>query len=194
MKDTFLMLLMFVIYGNNFGQNVPLCQKIDIAKTAAEKRVLSEVIAEWKRERHFIADNNLHYKGVAFLTVGKNKDRLKRWSLTPWISDNYKGDPPTKYSEHDGTVILIYEEDEKGNLLSIGGDKEARNKYLSEIIGDRLFINPPPTPDLHRKMTEVIIDGKKRMVEEKKNLLGNSGGQYWIIFNKDGTYTKTPMA
>jgi|GEM_PF-873450 len=195
MKIVFSILLLSLMFSNGFGQGVPPCQKVEIAKTAAEKEVLAEVIQEWKTDRYFIADNNLHYKGVVFLTIGKNENGLKRWALTPWISDNYKGDPPSKYSEYNGTIILIYDEDERGNLLPIGGDKETRNKYLSEIIGDRLFINPTPTPELHRKMVEITLpNGQKRMVEHQVHRLGNSGGQYWIIFNKDGTYVKTPMA
>lgn len=195
MKYLFLMLLLFLMFSSSFGQGVPPCQKVEIAKTDAEKEVLAKVIAEWKRERYFIADHNLHYKGVVFLTIGKNKDGLKRWGLTPWIADDYKGDPPITYSEYDGSIILIYNEDERGNLLPVGGDKEARNKCLSEIIGDRLFINPPPTPELHRKMVEVTLpNGQERMIESQTNRLGNSGGQYWIIFNKDGTYQKIPMA
>jgi len=171
------------------------CQKVAVVKTDAEKRVMAEVIAEWKKERYFIADNHLNYKGVVHLIVGKDEQGRKRWGLMPVIADGYKNNPPAKYDIYDGTVILVYDADDQMRLLPIEGNLEERYRCMNEVIGDRLYINPPPTPHLHpKKMVEVTINGKKRMMEKQVDLLGNGGADYWVIFNKDGTYVKTPMA
>ncbi|MCU0354139.1 MAG: hypothetical protein MUD08_10445 [Cytophagales bacterium] len=158
---------------------------MNLATDSVKRKILRDFIDESVSNKDFKDD-----KGIVRLIVYKDKNGLLHWKLSTTINDGFLNvNPPTKYFDFMGDLVLIWEADANGKTLQTTGDTAAIKQCLRKKITDRLYIQPPSQ---HR------WTALKSPVDAKRNLEGirrrSLGGGYIIVFNKDGSYTKTPLA
>jgi len=173
----------------NTHAQVSVCQKVEVATDSVKRKLLTEFVKEAIQKRYFVDFD----KGVVHLTIYKDDKGRDCWALYPLIDDRYKANPPKRYATITVSVdwiILVYEGNSQGLEVKTEGNIEAINQCLDKVVEDRVYIRP-----VHSKRLKQITlpDGKKRMIEDRVHITGGGMG-IWVIFNKDGTYVKTPMA
>jgi hypothetical protein len=183
-----LFLLLLGTYNIIYGQT---CQRIEIATNTQKKQLLNEFIEDLTKKECFVED-----KGIIHLSMYKDADGRERWDLYPVIDDRYKDNPTAKYAYFEPgnstitTVLLVWDADSTGSIIPLKGNQPTILECLSKIIEDRVYIRPPYSKRLKES---TLANGKKIMIEDRAHINGSKCG-YHIIFNKNGTYQKIPMA
>ena len=163
------------------------CQEITIATDSTKQSILRQFISSAEKNRFFVND-----KGIVKLTRYQDANGLTRWYLVATIDDQYKDNPPTKFSDFDGDIVLVYDADSSGKELPTKGNAANINQCLEEKIGDRVYIRPR-TKNRWTSHEYKTLSGKIIRQGQRRITTGN-GGSLIIIFQKDGTYkTLTPV-
>jgi hypothetical protein len=153
---------------------------------STKQAILRDFILESAQNHHFYND-----MGVVLMTIEKDEKERVKWNLWPTIDDSFMSNPPTKYFDFNGKLVLVWE----GARLKSGSKHEYDNATVKaclwEKIGDRLYIKPPYR---FRWTSQKPPAGspQKRLEALRWSETGGGGG-YTIIFNKDGTYQRIPM-
>jgi len=186
MKNTRITLsILIVLVLSSFRLQQPPCQQVEIIQNETQKSLMYDLLIEWQEKNYFQRG-----RGIIGLVQQTTAEGKRVWGVYPMIDDMYKANPPDKYARFSRTVILIYDADSNGRDLPIKGEAAERIRCLEEVIGDLVYINPPLKP----RYEEVRLPNGKKELREYKVAQTGGGGGYWITFNKDGTYVKTPMA
>lgn len=117
----------------------------------------------------------------------RNEEGKLCWLLIPNIDDQYKGNPPNRFTSFNGDIILVFDADSMQNIKTNTGDKDRLNKCLEQIIGDRVYTRPTTKSrwtDMIRPYTDI------KMEEGTRRISVGNGGALIIIFNDDGSYKK----
>jgi hypothetical protein len=184
-KILLLYYLLFAIPAQAQERNPPPCfdvKQVEIASTPLENRLLDEFIQKSIRDGGFQARYD---KGIVHLHAYRNEQGKRCWLLIPYIDDRYKDNPPTRFSDFRGDIILIYDANSTGLALKTEGNIEARNQCLEQIIGDRVFSRQPRR---YRWTSTMVPFANKKRIEGTRRITGGNGGDVIIIFNEDGTY------
>lgn len=161
------------------------CDEVDLANDSIKKEILRDFINESIANNDFRDD-----KGVVRLTVYQDKQKQTHWILSATINDGFLNvNPPTKYFDFMGDLVLVWDADSVGNTIQTKGDTAILKQCLRAKIADRLYIQPPRQ---FRWTNMKAPNGIPRNLEGMRR--EKLGGGYHIIFNKDGTYVRTRMA
>ncbi|MVM30745.1 hypothetical protein GO755_11940 [Spirosoma sp. HMF4905] len=168
--------------------NPPPCtevQQVKIDTNKVKRKVLIDFIHHPVQSNGF---NSIYDKGIVHLYEFHNSQGQLCWYLSGLIDDSYKDNPPNRFADVSGDIVLIYEADSTGRPLKTTGDKVAKNRCLEQIIGDRVFTRPT----IRTRWTSDVLPhiNRKRNEGNHRNITGN-GGSILVIFNKDGTYKIT---
>ncbi|MEZ0485622.1 hypothetical protein [Fibrella aquatica] len=159
-------------------------EEIKLDTNAVRRKVLSNFISASLSNQSFSVKYD---KGIIILKEYTNAHNELCWLLSPDIDDSYKDNPPTRFSDFNGDIVLVYTADSTGNALKTPQPHEPLNQCLEQIIGDRVFTRPAKRS---RWTSSVFpITNRKATEGARRNLTGN-GGDVIIIFQKDGTYRK----
>jgi hypothetical protein len=162
-------------------------EQVEIAPDSLKKRILFEFIRASISNKWF---SSVYDKGIVHLHEYTNEEGENCWRLFPTIEDRYKDNPPTRFSDFGGDIILVYEADSVGHPLKTKGDIDSLNACLEQIIGDRVFTRPA---NRSRWTSDVLpIINRRRSEGNRRNITGN-GGDVIIIFDKKakGGYRKS---
>ncbi len=185
-----LQLLWLLFFYQSYAQqgNPPPCsnvQEIKLDTDPLRRRILADFLGACIRNKEFLPKYD---KGIIHLYQYQNAHGEECWLLMPLIDDSYKDNPPTRFSDFNGDIILVYDADSVGHPYKTTGDIAARNRCLEQIIGDRVFTRPPK----RTRWTSMVLPISNRRMNEgnRRNLTGN-GGDVIIIFDKKGGYRKS---
>ncbi|WP_080059277.1 hypothetical protein [Spirosoma aerolatum] len=188
LKITFLMsFFSFWVYAQE-GYPPP-CNEIKEVKLATDpvkKKILFQYIQDCLHNQSF---NTTYDKGIINLYEYKNSQNQLCWLLFAQIDDSYKDNPPTRFSDFQGEIILIYDADSTGRVLKTSGDKASLNRCLEQIIGDRVFIRPT----IKTRWTSSVLPDNEKRKEGNHRWVTGGGGAVIIRFNKDGSYKISPL-
>lgn len=179
-----LALLIGVTFPNLYAQRgyAPPCdevKQIDIAPGSIKKSIISKFIQEcernwWKTD-----------KGIIHLAEYKNEQGKLCWLLQQRIDDSYKDNPPDQFADFDGDIILIFEADSNRNIIPTKKNRDALNRCLEQIVGDRVYIRPTIKT---RWTSSVLPITNKKLKVGRRRIRGGNGGSLIIIFNADGSF------
>lgn len=113
-----------------------------------------EVILSKKEEKvirdylNFAVSNKYFINGYGILAINEyqNKDNDKAWLISFMIDDRYKEDPPLKWANYDGDILVFYDRDYRGEGKRIEFSNDEKKQVLDSldnIILDRVYIRPP---------------------------------------------------
>jgi len=166
--------------------NPPPCTEVKEVKIATDpikRKALFSFIQSCIREHWF---SSAYDKGIIHLYEYHNSQNELCWRLYPRIDDLYKDNPPNRFADFDGDIILIYDADSTGRVQKTVGDKASLNQCLEQIIGDRVFRRPITKK---RWTSAVIPHINEKQREGNRRYVTGGVGEVIIRFNKDGSYT-----
>jgi hypothetical protein len=171
-----------------FGQqgNLAPCQEVKqvtIATDSVKRKLLFDYIRQCSTNNSFNSDYD---KGILHLYEFQDSKNRLCWILYPRIDDYYKDNPPTKFSDFDGDIVLVYEADSTGRAIENKGDIPAINRCLEQIIGDRVFTRP----SIRTRWTSDVLPFINQKRNHGNSRISTGGGQaIKVRFNKDNTYS-----
>jgi len=178
-----------ILMSQTAGNNLP-CQEANLKLTSAQETVLKDFLNECLGNGGYFVND----KGVILLTVytdsqsiGDSK-AITRWDISYSIDDWFMSNPPSKYFDYKGDLVLVWEHSNDKISGPDRSDISALKQCIWDKIGDRLYQQPP---NRYRWSSRRTPDGRSL---EGMRRAKHGGGGYHIIFYKDGTYVKTPMA
>lgn len=166
--------------------NPPPCtevKEIKVDTDSIKRKILFDFIQSSLREHWFSREYD---KGIVHLCEYHNSQNQLCWLLYSRVDDLYKDNPPNRFADFDGDIILIYDADSTGRVIKTIGDRTSLNQCLEKIIGDRVFIRPATKK---RWTSAVIPYVNKRRYEGNRRIMTGGGGSIIVTFNKDGSYT-----
>jgi len=189
MIKKYIFYILFLLSINSMrAQN--LCKRVDIIKSSPEKKVMHELIKEWKEKKYLVGDKGV----ISLYNYEKRNGETKLWYLSPHLDSRYGGKVSNEYSVFENYIILITYVNQEGKILPINEsvvERDNINLCLSEIIGKKVISYVPPTPVFVKiKMS----DGSTKTIEQRKDTTGNKGAQYFIHFYKNNKYKIVPSA
>lgn len=125
-------------------------------------------------------------KGIVLLREYHNQEGKLCWVLLPSIDDEYKDNPPNRFADFEGDIILIFDADSRGNVKPTSEDNNALNQCLERIIGDRVYTRPT----IKTRWTSYMPLPNKKIKIARRRIYGGNGGSLIIVFNADGSYEK----
>ncbi|MBN8823783.1 MULTISPECIES: hypothetical protein [unclassified Spirosoma] len=173
--------------SNSYAQqgNPPPCtdvQQVTIATDSIKQKILFEFIQNCVKEQWF---NTNYDKGIVHLYEFHNSENKLCWILSATIDDIYKNNPPLRFSDFRGDIILVYDADSTGRVVKTTADKAVLNRCLEQIIGDRVFTRPTTR---RRWTSDVLPYINRKRNEGNRRFSTGGGGSTLVIFEKDGTY------
>ncbi|RYF77926.1 MAG: hypothetical protein EOO39_02750 [Cytophagaceae bacterium] len=171
---------------SSFGQvgNPPPCteaQQVNVSADETKRKILVDFIQScgarwWSND-----------KGLVHLREYRNDKGKLCWLLLPCIDDRHRDNPPNRFADLNGDIILIFDADSRGNLKPITDNQNALNQCLDQIIGDRVYNRPTVKG---RWTSDVLPFSNRKRAEGNHWLRGGNGGSLIVIFNEDGTFQK----
>lgn len=188
MKRTLAFLFVFSTYvaclPSVYGQmgNPPPCtavEQVNIAPDSTKQQLLRKFIEQC--EKNYWRED----KGIVLIREYYREGKLC-WLLTPCIDDRYRDNPPSRFADFGGDIILIFDADVRGKLKPANSNKDALNQCLEQIIGDRVYTRPT----IKGRWTSDVLPFSNRKLQEGRHRIyaGNPSGSLIIIFNPDGSY------
>jgi len=184
-------LIQINILSGQTGESTMPCQEANLKFTSAQEEVLRDFLMECLRDGgYFIND-----KGVILLNVFTDQESINdpkgiaRWDISYTIDDWFISNPPNKYFDYKGHLVLVWDQNSKAIEKSQSKTAiESVKQCLWDKIGDRLYQQPAKR---YRWSSQKAPDGRPLEGVRRVQL---GGGGYHIIFYKDGTYQKRTMA
>lgn len=156
-------------------------QQVNIASDDNKRKLLVDFIRSCEQSW------GKYNKGIVLLREYHNQEGKLCWLLLPSIDDEYKDNPPNRFADLDGDIILVFEAESNGLVLKpTVGDKDRLNQCLAQIIGDRVYTRPT----IKTRWTSCIPIADKKIKVARRRLYGGNGGSLIIVFNADGSYEK----
>ena len=156
------------------------CQQVTLATDtshAIKRKILSDFIDSALREKYFV--NN---KGIVHLYQYQTSQGDSVWRLYPTIEDEYRDNPPTKFSVFHGDIVLIYDADQQGSAQQ-NPNPEAFNACLEDVIGNRVYSRPTRED----RWTDEVF-GKRKMKSGAQRAVIDHAKDQIVVFYKDGTH------
>ena len=163
----------------------PPCNEVQltdiVAKSSAKQQVLADYIKSceqnsWRND-----------KGVVILYQYRNFQDQTCWYLSSSMDDRYKDNPPRKFMDFEGDIVLIYDGKPGGSSRDTTLNKNALNHCLEQIIGDRVYIRPT----LKSRWTNGVLPiSNHKLTVCRRHIYGGNGGALIIVFTSDGSYQK----
>ena len=138
-------------------------------------------------------------KGIILLIESADSTGQPVWYLSAAIDDQYKENPPKRWTNVAHYIILIYEGPNGSTTLNqikpipVKPTSELL-ACLADVVRDRVYIRPAEVERFivgqRPGKLKVDKDGKpvRRVTHEMTG--GNTSNSLYIRFNKDGTYKK----
>lgn len=186
-------ILNFALATPTYAQvgNLPPCNgvmQVKIATDSLKEKILNKFISDCVNNNWF---NRSYDKGIIHLYEYFDTKGNLCWYLSPLIDDRYKDNPPNRFSDFRGDIILVYDADSTGRVRMTAGDKDAKNHCLEQIIGDRVFTRPTQKT---RWTSDVIPYINKNRSEGNRRIMTGGGGAIIVRFTKDGKYVISPLS
>jgi hypothetical protein len=178
------LILAVPVFGQQ-GNGAP-CQavkQISIATDSVKKKVLFDYIKQCSANNSFNSDYD---KGILHLYEFTDSENQLCWIIFPRIDDLYKDNPPTRFADFYGDIVLVYDADSTGQVVKNEGNVSAINQCLAQIIGDRVFTRPSS----RTRWTSDVLPFINRKRNEGNRRASTGGGQaIKVRFNTDNSYS-----
>ena len=154
---------------------------VNIAPDSIKQQILADYIRScerglWRKD-----------KGIVLLYEYQNEQQKPCWYLSSSIDDGYKANPPRRFMDFQGDIILIFEGRATGYDRYATTETSALIQCLEQIVGDRVYTRPTIRS---RWTNQVLPTSNKKMTVGQRRISGGNGGDLIIIFNADGSYHK----
>ena len=181
------LLLIFLTFCCGTSSAVAQCgqNRQIIEFDSLSKLTLLEYVQEAYEKSAF---RQVERKGIIHLVEYRDLQGRKCWSLYVYIDDRYKDLPPSRWAYvYPRELMLIYEGDENGNIVSRPPDK-AFVECLEVIVADRVYQRIPQKT----RYFQVKRDGKwvNEVDTTRSAMTGNAYHNVKYIFEPNGTVTK----
>ncbi len=151
--------------------------QVNLVTDTTIDRLLIKTIHRFEKE-WWVGD-----KGIVHLYEYFDKEGNYCWFLKPFIDDTYRDNPPNRFMDFRGDIVLIYSADSNRNLIPPGGNKKARNDCLNQIVGDRVYIRPSQRE--RWSSYSQTIHGRTTRGKGRRIVAGHAGDTV-IVFKSNG--------
>jgi len=140
-------LIQINILSGQTGESTMPCQEANLKFTSAQEEVLRDFLMECLRDGGYFVND----KGVILLRIFTDQQSIHdpkaivRWDISYAIDDLFMSNPPSKYFDYKGYLVLIWNQSSEAIEKSQSKTTiESVKQCLWEKIGDRLYQHPPP--------------------------------------------------
>ncbi len=165
------------------------CQYIEIADPLHRQLLFQYGVECESAKGGFYGD-----KGIILLTESTDSTGQPVWYLSAAIDDQYKDNPPKRWTNVAHYIILIYE---RSNRLTTPKQVQSTPELLAclaDVIRDRVYIRPDKAerfvveqrPD--KPKVDKVGNPVRRVTHNIQG--GNTSNGVYIHFRRDGTYKK----